>query len=649
MFRKVMPLIMMFFIFLCFPSFGKAAPKTNTVIKPVEIYIGSQKVETDVAPVIVNGRTMVPLRVISENLGASVYWDNAQRMVKVTTSTKTILLVINNKKAVINDQEVTLDAPAIIIEGRTMVPLRFIGESLGAGVFWDSAQRRVVITRAEPKIIDFSYETVNGKPSVVLKGDSPLEYTEEASAGKNQIAIDIKGQMATEKNALYIYDDFIEKAVMGSMGQTPPVTRVVVDLKGEVPYEINRSEDAKSIIISFINTLNSVTVDSGDQMVTVNLVTNQPSKINYFFLSNPDRLVMDISDAVLSALKPEIPDNKYLKEIRLGQFSVNPNTVRVVFDLKSEINYQVFQEKNKISVIFSKVNTVKTVNVESQEESSTVKITASGDIGYELYADKTNRQLKLTIAGVAIDKKLLERENIDVGDGVVDYIELKKVKGSTNYNLEIIIHLSFFTSYELTTTPPSSEIDLVIYKAPLQNKIIVVDPGHGGSDPGAEYGNVQEKNLTLDISLRLRDLLEKRGAKVLMTRDKDIFVNLYTRAGIANEVKADLFISVHINAADNNASASGTETLYYPEPEKKALAQAVQKALVKSTGLTDRGIVERPGLVVTRETRMPSALAEVAFITNKNDLSLLLTEEFRQKAAEGIAEGIANYFVGRAD
>jgi N-acetylmuramoyl-L-alanine amidase len=647
MFRKIIPVAMLVFIFLCFPSFGKAAPKAKPVLKPIEIYINGQKVESDVAPIIVNDRTLVPLRVISENLGASVYWDNTQRMVRITTSTKTILLKINDKKAVINDREVVLDTPATIVKDRTMVPLRFIGESLGAEVFWDNAQRRVIITRFQPKVIDFSYEVVNGKPSVVLRGDSPLEYVTQPATSKNQIAIDIKGQMATEKNALYIYDDFIEKAIMGSIQQDPPVTRVVVDLKGGVPYEINRSEDKNTIIISFINTLSGVTVDSDDQRVTVNLVTTQPTKINYFFLSNPDRLVMDINDAVLSTSPPEIPRNNYIKEIRLGQFTVNPNTVRVVFDLKSDINYQVFQDKNNISVIFSKVNTVKRVNVESREESSSVRITASGEIGYEIKADKSNRQLKLVIAGVAIDKNLLEQETIDVSDGIVDYVELKKVKGPKNYNLEVIINLSLFTSYELTTTPPSSEIELVIYKSPLQNKIIVVDPGHGGSDPGAEAGNVQEKNLNLDIALKLRDLLEQGGAKVLMTRDKDIFVNLYTRAGIANEVKADLFISIHNNAG--SSGTSGTETLYYPEPEKKALALCIQKALVKSIGLPDRGIVERPGLVVTRETRMPSALAEVAFMTNQGDLSLLLTDEFRQKAAEGIASGIINYLTGRAD
>jgi len=643
MLRKIIPIFMLTFIFLCFPSFGKAAPK------PIEIYINNQKVESDVAPVIVNDRTMVPLRVISENLGASVYWDNAQRTVRITNSSKTILLKINDKKAIINDQAVSLDTPAIIVKDRTMVPLRFIGESLGAEVFWDNAQRRVNITRSQPKITDFSYDMVDGKPSIVLKGDSPLEYVMDPSAARDQIAIDINGQVAIEKNALYIYDDFMEKALMGSIQEDPPVTRIVVELKGEVPYEIKQSEDKNTIIISFVNALSGVAVDVEDNQTTVNLATTHPATINYFFLSNPDRLVVDINDTVLSASQPEIPRNNYIEQIRLGQFSVDPNTVRVVFDLKSGINYQVFQNKNNISVIFSEENTIEDVDVESRQDGTKISISASGEIGYEVKEDKSSKQLKLVIPGVAIDENLQEQERIDVNDGIVDFIELKKVKGSKNYNLEVIVNLSFFTGYELTTTPPSWEIELVINRSPLQGKTIVVDPGHGGSDPGASAGNVQEKSLTLDIALKLKDLLEQEGAKVLMTRDKDISVNLYTRAGIANEVNADIFISVHINASDTSASASGTETLYYPDPEKKALAQAVQKALVKSIGLTDRGIVERPGLVVTRETRMPSALAEVAFITNSNDRSLLLTDEFQQKAAEGIANGIINYLTGKVD
>jgi N-acetylmuramoyl-L-alanine amidase len=637
---KRIALIFLASILFFIPSYAKAAPK------PIEIYINEKKIDSDVAPVMVNGRTLVPLRVISENLGAEVLWDNIQKTVTVKAPSKTILLKINDTRARIDEREITLDVPAKIVNNRTMVPLRFISEALGAKVSWDNDAKRVIITRINARIVDFSYEVIGGRNSLVIRGDSSLEYEAKQEDSQNRLAVEIKAQLATSDSALYIYDEFMETAVIESLQDEPPLSRVVLELKQDVTFQISRSEDKKSITISLYNMLHKVEIDDRDEKVVAKIFTVKPSDVNYFFLADPDRLVLDVKGAVLSAKTPELPKNDFIKEIRLGQFSVNPDTVRVVFDLKSDVNYQVFQEKNVISVIFSGPQTVEDLDVKSENYRTTVKITASGEIGYEIKEDVAKKQLRIVIPGVAIDQSLLKKDKVDVYDGVIDYIELSRVKGLKNYNLQVVINLNHFTGYELLTDPPSSRIELLIYKSPLQNKIIVVDPGHGGSDPGAGAGDVQEKDLNLDIALRLKKLLEDGGAKVLMTRDKDIFVNLYTRAGIANEVDADLFVSIHNNASEK-PDTSGTETLYYPTPEKKALAMAIQKAVVQSLGLPDRGIVERPGLVVTRETRMPSALVEVAFMTNKNDLKLLMTEEFRQKAAEGIAGGIINYITGQ--
>ena len=233
---------------------------------------------------------------------------------------------------------------------------------------------------------------------------------------------------------------------------------------------------------------------------------------------------------------------------------------------------------------------------------------------------------------------------IRVSDGIIDYIELVKVKAAKNYNLEIVINLHSFTSYEMLSSPPSSNIKLALHSSPLINKLVVIDPGHGGSDPGAVVGNVNEKDLNLDVALRLKYLLEANGVRVVMTREDDTFVNLYARAGIANEVDADLFISIHHNTA--TSSASGTETLYYPDPEKKLFAQALQDAVVRQTGFPSRGIVERPGIVVTRETKMPSALVEVGFMSNKNELAIMMTDEFKNQVAQGLLQGIVDYLSG---
>lgn len=175
-------------------------------------------------------------------------------------------------------------------------------------------------------------------------------------------------------------------------------------------------------------------------------------------------------------------------------------------------------------------------------------------------------------------------------------------------------------------------------------KTIVLDPGHGGSDPGAVAGKVLEKDLNLQVSKILKEMLEEKGLKVYMTRSEDVYVGLYTRADIANNLKADLFVSIHHNAA-TNTSAAGLMTLYYPTTNDQKmngqkLAEIIQKNLVKTLKTKDWGIIARPNLVVTRETKMPSVIAELGFMTNKAELERLVTYQFQKQAAQALCDGI---------
>lgn len=638
MFKKI-TIIIAAIILLCLPIYAQASPK------PIEIYINNVKLETDVPPIIFNDRTLVPVRAISEHFGCEVFWDNEQRLVRVVAPSKTIVLKIDDTKVLVDEQEITLDVPAKIVKNRTMVPLRFLGETLGAKVSWDNDLRRVLITKSGAKIIDFSYEKIGGKPSIVIKGDNTMDYNLISTDEDNLMAIDVTAHLDTLNNALYTYDSYLDKAVAGEVSSEPPITRVVLYLKSQMFPRVYQSSDKKSVILTFENNLENIEVEKQNNNLLAKLKTTSPTTLNYFFLSNPDRLVVDIDDTILSEIEPlKVPKNDFVKDIRLGQFT--ENTVRAVFDLKNNINYQVFQDDNDISVIFSEVNTVEDVRTSKNGDMTIVEILASDEIGYELRPDKGKKQLKIVIPGVAVGKNLINQDFIKVDDDIIDSIALAKVKGSKNYTLEVIVNLNTFSSYEMLSSPPSSCIRLGIYKSSLKNKLIAIDPGHGGSEPGAVVGSVKEKDLNLDIGLKLKKLLEESGARVFMIRDDDTFVSHFVRAGMANEVDADVFISIHNNSA--GSGASGTETLYFPEPEKKAFATAIQKAMVSNLGLNDRGICERPGIVVTRETKMPSALVEVAFMTNKNDMALLLQDEFRQKVAEALFEGIINYLSGKS-
>ncbi|AEM73152.1 cell wall hydrolase/autolysin [Caldicellulosiruptor acetigenus 6A] len=187
----------------------------------------------------------------------------------------------------------------------------------------------------------------------------------------------------------------------------------------------------------------------------------------------------------------------------------------------------------------------------------------------------------------------------------------------------------------------------------LQKRLkIFIDPGHGGSDPGAIYTKIvdgkkvtyNEKDFNLDISLRLREKLKSLGYEVYMSRDKDVYVDLYDRTRMANSLNADLFISIHNNAIDNS-SVRGTMVLYKEKQQNglisdKQFAQIVLESIVKQVGTQNKGIVERPNLAVLRTSNMPAVLVEVAFGTNPQDLDLLLSDSFKDAVAKAIADAV---------
>jgi len=180
-------------------------------------------------------------------------------------------------------------------------------------------------------------------------------------------------------------------------------------------------------------------------------------------------------------------------------------------------------------------------------------------------------------------------------------------------------------------------------------KLIVIDPGHGGSDFGAMHNGLIEKNLTLDISRRLRTLLVARGWQVKLTRDADVDVyqpndsahdELQARDDVANQAGARLLVSVHCNAFETS-TLNGTTT-YYFTPQSYALADAVHGRLVQNLGTKDDGI-RKENFYVIHHAKMPAILIETAFLSNPGDAALLHSGAFLQKIASSIADGIGDY------
>ena len=184
----------------------------------------------------------------------------------------------------------------------------------------------------------------------------------------------------------------------------------------------------------------------------------------------------------------------------------------------------------------------------------------------------------------------------------------------------------------------------------LQGKVIVLDPGHGGSNPGAVQNNSRESDNNLAVALKLRSKLVNEGAKVIMTRETDRTVaaegsslkeELQERVTIAENNHADIFVSIHTNQ-NPNSSIAGAMTFYHSGKSPK-LAQSIQQALIYETQAVDKGIAPATFYVV-RNTSMPSVLIEMGFISNQKEAALLQSDSYRNKLAQGIFSGITNYF-----
>ncbi|MBW4418742.1 MAG: N-acetylmuramoyl-L-alanine amidase [Myxacorys californica WJT36-NPBG1] len=179
-------------------------------------------------------------------------------------------------------------------------------------------------------------------------------------------------------------------------------------------------------------------------------------------------------------------------------------------------------------------------------------------------------------------------------------------------------------------------------RTPSGRLVVVIDPGHGGPDPGAVgIGNIYEKNVVLDISRQVAALLEQQGIQAILTRPDDRDLDLEPRVAIAQRANATVFVSIHANAISmSRPDINGLETYYFSSGA--GLAQSIHSSILQATGTRDRG-VRKARFYVIRKTSMPSVLVETGFVTGAEDAPKLATPGYRQQLAQAIARGIIQY------
>ncbi|ADQ14318.1 N-acetylmuramoyl-L-alanine amidase [Halanaerobium hydrogeniformans] len=432
----------------------------------------------------------------------------------------------------------------------------------------------------------------------------------------------------------------------------PVILRIEAQLKdNQIMQAVDNSEDRQSSILSF---------RKGEQSEISNLeyaagkITFQSqSSINpdNFLLSEPPRLVVNLLNTKRGANiadKLEV-DDPLINSIRTARF--DNDTVRLVADLHELTGYNWHEEKKNgvYNYTISFQNKFSSIQSSEDEDFQNLAVALTGNPDYEVKKFTHPHRIVIDVENTI--------DNISELDLPEKGSLIKDIR-SSNYVIEdrevtrLVFELDEYYNHRVNESDQGRVINIALSKhddvlddiKEMPERLIVVDAGHGGFDPGAiGRAGLEEKEPALAISLKIAELLEAEGQNVLLTRDKDEFLSLQQRVRIANQSGADLFVSIHSNST-NNPEVGGVETYFNHNNTEysRRFAEKIHDKLSRNLGLVDRGL-KNDNFYVIRYTEMPSALVELGFLSNPEEEALLKTDEFRNKAANLIVDGVLDY------
>ena len=673
--------------------------------RPVVLNINGQILaeSADMPSIILEGRTFVPLRHFFESdlIGAVVEFQEADRRILIAYNNNIIVMHIGDNYFNFNMDTHRMDVAPQIINGRTMVPASFVAGVMGFDVRWVEETYTVYFTSdAEEEEISnegpfvgdengfynghYLDDELNNDGEDDNEDDDLAEMSLDVSAGPiaaesnleteansvlwneeqnrfvisaisritavdwrmlpdGRLIIDIyNSRMAFPQTTYNINNDFITTVRTGLNNfDGVNVTRVVFDLKAPVVYNISISEDRHHIFVNFENNLitsvkyiNEYTSHGRESVVLTGVIA---PTINVFPLFSPNRLVIDLPGAVVGFEGIGIEGGHLAADIWYSQF--DDNTVRVVVGLNQTVSFSVERKGNTVTVHLTDPTYR---NIGFDREAGVFAITKPSPEFtaslLERHEDYLNLRYSFALPGDFSEffgyGRYTVREN-----GITD-IEIVTENGITSF----VINSSRIWSYIVV------EDSEHIFIRPVSPRevypfIVLIDPGHGGSDPGAVHHGMKEAHLNLEVSLMVIDMLREDGiVRVFTTRYDDSSVPNSHRASMANQV-ADIFVSVHHNAA--NRRAHGTETLYAIHDDEnqtgfnsRSLAQIFQDNLVEDLGTVDRGLRHRPLIQILNSTVMPAVLLEIEFMDVPERAAVIADPAFRRRTAESIVRSI---------
>ena len=223
---------------------------------------------------------------------------------------------------------------------------------------------------------------------------------------------------------------------------------------------------------------------------------------------------------------------------------------------------------------------------------------------------------------------------------ILSYAYTWDVMAENPYGDDYPNNLSINKPAQISQAYASETSDALIEKANGGAGLVVLDAGHGGQDPGSGEKGIFEKDIALEVTLLIADSLDEAGIDYILTRDSDVYVPIDRRIALSGADTAAFIVSVHCDWY-KHSSICGTSTMYNRNDDvSKTLAALLQSYITIDLGTDDRSIHPRDDIALLCESQVPAVVVELAFISNKHDLSLLKTDEFKKQAAHNLVDGI---------
>ncbi len=615
-------------------------------------------------------------------------------------------------------------------QGTTYLPVRAISNMYGATIDWNGENQKITIERKNEiaEISNVTIKVIDGVLCAVIATNAPLyDYKYYSLSEPNRLVIDLQNsKFGISTSQQTINYSVLQKVRFGSHENN--LSKIVLDVDRIDEYSVAQSKDRLTtyfaltsnfvipddstqekdytLVASIGNTIyipeikdndsknenednksgdsDNENTNDDDKTLTPEQIaelakvtsvvyspTNEVTKIkidgNYEFetvkLDDPKKFAIDIKGARLEADGPtEIePKNNNIVKIRFAQNK--DDVVRIVFDLNEKANANVKESSDYLQVYFDEVK-VKSVVYEVFDNYATLTLK---NVKKSVFSSTKSTSYNRLTLSFSSSRFKTESESIESEDKFVKNIEVKASK--------IVINFAGETIYDMKQVGNDVVITISYDKNNEKKKfVILLDAGHGGTDPGACYGSTeaerhlpenQEKTYTLAVMLKIKELLEDEDdIEIRTSRTTDVFIDRQGRIDyVLNNEDADMLVSVHINSAATKAY-SGTMVLYYNKPGEqedygitsKELASLIKNNIVEDTGLVDKGIVSRKDLWILEQnsagqisgiageerpvTNLPAVLCELCFISNDNDHKRLMDEDFQDAAANAIYKGI---------